>query len=110
MPKDSPGLEVEFPVKNGRFGCVCVELCHFSSFLPGLESCEPLFDDLGPLFHDASHGVHPLQPISGPCSIEKYPSSRMANRYTRIFDAGGQKQFKVVIRLAGSTAAARSLC
>ena len=41
--------------------------------------------------------VHPLQPISGPCSIEKYPSlgmeypsSRMANRYTCIFDAGGQ--------------------
>ena len=33
---------------------------------------------------------HPLQHISGPCSIEKYPSSRMANRYTRIFDAGGQ--------------------
>ena len=26
--------------------------------------------------------------ISGPCSIEKYPSSQMANRYTRIFDAG----------------------
>ena len=31
---------------------------------------------------------HPPQPISGPCSIEKYPSSRMANRYTCIFDAG----------------------
>ena len=30
----------------------------------------------------------PFQPISGACSIEKYPSSRMANRYTRIFDAG----------------------
>ena len=30
----------------------------------------------------------PLQPLSGPCSIEKYPSSRIANRYTRIFDAG----------------------
>ena len=26
--------------------------------------------------------------ISGPCSIEKYPFSRMANRYTRIFGAG----------------------
>ena len=39
-----------------------------------------------------SHGVHPLQPISRPCSIEKYPSSRMANRYTRIFDAGGKDQ------------------
>ena len=36
-----------------------------------------------------SHGAHPLQPLSGPCSIEKYPPSRMANRYTRIFDAGG---------------------
>ena len=32
--------------------------------------------------------VHPLQLISEACSIEKYPSSRMANRYTRIFDAG----------------------
>ena len=31
---------------------------------------------------------YPLQPISRPCSIEKYSSSRMANRYTRIFDAG----------------------
>ena len=41
------------------------------------------------LFVSVSHGVHHLQPISGPCSIEKYPSSRMANRYTRIFDAGG---------------------
>ena len=30
---------------------------------------------------------HPFQPLSGPCSIEKV-SSRMANRYTRIFDAG----------------------
>ena len=30
-----------------------------------------------------------LQPISRPCSIKKYPSSRMANRYNRIFDAGG---------------------
>ena len=33
--------------------------------------------------------ANPLQPISGPCSIGKYPSSRMANRYARIFDAGG---------------------
>ena len=32
--------------------------------------------------------VNPFQPISRPCSIEKYPSSQMANRYTRIFDAG----------------------
>ena len=35
-----------------------------------------------------THRFHPLQPIFGACSIEKYPSSRMANRYTRIFDAG----------------------
>ena len=41
------------------------------------------------LFVSSSTDVHPLQPISGPCSIEKYPSLRMANRYTRIFDAGG---------------------
>ena len=32
--------------------------------------------------------LHSLQPISGACSIEKYPSLRMANRYTRIVDAG----------------------
>ena len=30
----------------------------------------------------------PLQPISGPRSIEKSPSSSMLDRYTRIFDAG----------------------
>ena len=35
-----------------------------------------------------AHIAQPLKLISGPCSIEKYPSSRMANRYTRIFDAG----------------------
>ena len=35
-----------------------------------------------------THRDHSLTPISGPCSIEKYPSLRMANRYTRIFDAG----------------------
>ena len=29
-----------------------------------------------------------ISPISGPCGIEKYPSSRIANRYGRIFDAG----------------------
>ena len=33
------------------------------------------------------------QLISGSCSIDKYPSSRMANRYTRIFDAGGWNCF-----------------
>ena len=70
----------------------CVELFQFLSFLPGLESCEPLFDDLGVLFHEFCTyvlTVQPLQPISGPCSIEKHPSLQMANRYTRIFDAGG---------------------
>ena len=41
-----------YPVKNDGFGCVCVELSHFSSFLKVLESCEPLFDDLGFLFFD----------------------------------------------------------
>ena len=35
-----------------------------------------------------THHFHPLKPISRPCSTEKYPSSRMANRYTHIFDAG----------------------
>ena len=38
---------------------------------------------------------YPLQPISRPCSIEKSISSRMANRYTRIFDAGGQARHSV---------------
>ena len=55
---------------------------------------EPLFDDLGALFYDFETwdtGVHPLQPISRPCSIEKSISSRMATRYTRILDAGGLK-------------------
>ena len=52
IPEPSPGLEVQFPVKNAGFGCVCVELSHFSSFLTCLESCEPLFDDLGFLFFD----------------------------------------------------------
>ena len=51
-PRPSPGLEVQFPVKNAGFGCVCVELCHFSSFSKVLESCEPLFADLGFLFFD----------------------------------------------------------
>ena len=40
----------------------------------------------------ASISLHvpiPGNAFSGPCSIEKYPFSRMANRYTRIFDAGG---------------------
>ena len=37
---------------------------------------------------DSTHTAPTLQLISGPCSIEKV-SSRMANRYTRIFDAGG---------------------
>ena len=50
VPEASPGLGIEFPVKNARFGCVCVELCHFSAFSKVLESCEPLFADLGILF------------------------------------------------------------
>ena len=52
VPEASPGLGIEFPVKNAGFGCVSVELCHFLSFLKALESCEPLFDDLGFLFFD----------------------------------------------------------
>ena len=49
------------------------------------------FDDLGFLLYDSvrvATAGNPLQPISRPCSIEKYPSSRMANRYARIFDVG----------------------
>ena len=33
------------------------------------------------LFVSGPPDAHPLQPISGPCSIEKYPFSRMANGY-----------------------------
>merc|ERR1711965_677021 len=40
------------------------------------------------LFVSRPMAGYPLQLISGPCSIAKYPSSRMANRYNRIFDAG----------------------
>ena len=39
--------------------------------------------------------VHFLRPISRPCSMEKV-SSRMVNRYTRIFDAGGLTQLLVL--------------
>ena len=52
---------------------------------------KPLFDRFEYLFLDlgtSSPGCQPFQPISRPCSTEKYPSSRMGNRYTRIFDAG----------------------
>ena len=52
VSEPSPGLEVQFPVKNVGFGCVCVELSHFSSFSTCLQSCEPLFDDLEFLFFD----------------------------------------------------------
>ena len=91
IPRPSPGLDIKFPVPNQFFGCIFAELYHFLSFLSGWESCEPLFDELGFLFHDfvrVAAATNPHRPISGPCSIEKYPSSRMANRYTRIFDAG----------------------
>ena len=36
----------------------------------------------------SGHGVHTPESLSGPCSIEMYVSSQMANRYTSIFDAG----------------------
>ena len=51
-PRPCPGLGIEFPMPDGIFGCVFAELCNFLWFLPGLESCEPLFDDLGFLFYD----------------------------------------------------------
>ena len=41
------------------------------------------------VFKPLTSTSHRWQPLSGPCSIEKYPSARMANRYTCIFDAGG---------------------
>ena len=37
VPKASPGLEVQFPVKNVGFGCVFAELRPLSSFLKSLE-------------------------------------------------------------------------
>ena len=49
-----------------------------------LDAYLPSYDD----FRRFEPRCPPLQPISGPCSIEKYVSSRMAKRYTRIFDAG----------------------
>ena len=36
MSKASPGLEVQFPVKNDRFGCVCAELFNFLLFSEGV--------------------------------------------------------------------------
>ena len=57
--------------------CFCgfgLDFCDFESKLIQIV-CRPLAGNF-------------LQPVSGPCSIEKYPSSRMANRHTRIFDAG----------------------
>ena len=74
---------------------------HFSSFFagPGLgpgpvkkdEKCMFLFNGFSSHYPARPQRHHPLQPISRPCSIEKYPSSPMASRYTRIFDADGSK-------------------
>ena len=47
-----------------------------------------VFDRVNVFLCPWTHQVHSLEPISEPCSMEKYPPSRMANRYTRIFDAG----------------------
>ena len=59
---------------------------------PGPGACEEgwkmFFFSNGLPSRDSTHTAPTLQLISGPCSIEKV-SSRMANRYTRIFDAGG---------------------
>ena len=54
VPKPSPGLEVAFTtsIKNVWFGYVYVELFYFLLSLKYLESCKPLFDDLGTLFCD----------------------------------------------------------
>ena len=57
--------------------------------LKELETCKTLFDEHFVGFGEQPAMPKPLQPVSRPCSIEKYPSSQMANRYTRIFDAGG---------------------
>ena len=37
-----------------------------------------------------THRVQPLQLVFRPCSIEKHPSSGVANRYTPLFDAARQ--------------------
>ena len=63
-----------------------------------LDAYLPSYDD----FRRFEPTRAPLQPISGPCSIEKYPSSRMASRYNRIFDAGGSESenFMLLLPLA----------
>ena len=73
-------------IVSSRSGA-CFSSCLRSSIYISIsKTC--LFLRINFLFVPSSPDVQPLQPISGPCSIEKYPSSWMANRYTRIFDAG----------------------
>ena len=83
-------LKLDFPSKMRDLDAYLPSYVTFCRFV-GFRSCEHLFDVLGCLFHDfvrVAPAGNPLQPISGPCSIEKYSSLRMANRYTRIFDVG----------------------
>ena len=70
--------------RSGMSFCSCLAS---STYFSITKKC--VFLRVNFLFVSRPMADYPLQPISGPCSIEKYPSSRMANRYTRIFDAGG---------------------
>ena len=47
VPKPSPGLGIEFPVKNAGFGCVFAELQPCSSFLKSLEQFQVFWSDGG---------------------------------------------------------------
>ena len=73
MPSRRPGASLDL----GPLDLVCLEAALAADLIMASKSLSSTPD------------VHPLQLTSGPCSIEGYEiSSRVANRYTRIFDAG----------------------
>ena len=87
LPKKSFTKSLDLVIDFSRSG-TCLSSCLASSIYCSItKTC--LFLGYNFLFVSSFSVVYPLQPISRPCSIEKYSSSRMANRYTRIFDAGG---------------------
>ena len=81
-----------FPSKMGDLDAYVSSYSIFCRFCRVLKVANPflmIWDSFFMILKVYTRRPHPLQPISRPCSIEKYPSSQMANRYTRIFDAGG---------------------
>ena len=80
--------QVGLIIGSSRSGTSFSSCLASSTYFPIPVTKKCLFLRYNFLFVSAPCGAYPLQPISGPCSIEKYPSSRMANRYTCIFDAG----------------------